>query len=274
MITVESIDISGLNRVMAGIQGALIGMGQEGDASQVVKQTAKLLAQDIANQVGPKTRSKGEVKAAKSAVRVFSPIPRHHLSVRKSKGDGVVWLAAGPQFIEGVPDAMYKPDINNMSAMAHFSAPLIANRTLGKARKVVGRHGKQTVYLRNRIVIQRGTYKRFQAYLKSHAGRMKASFMQTYQAFGGKAVPAWIARHFPTPKAITDDSGLSDVNPFVRFGSTSRGVNRYNRQIQTALKIRTAAMYRRLELILSGYAQDANMTGRVHKQPHKFDNEG
>lgn len=273
MVTVQSIDISGLQFLIGGLQNALIGDGA--DVSNITRDEARLLAIEIAGRVGPRDRAKkvrsipGEIKT------VFVPAPADKkYSSAFGRGDKMVWLNAGPDFLTGIDNENYRPDMNDIVWMERTFVKLKGK--MGNKYKVVGEHGKQHVQKINRIMVKRGVFAKFVLFMISHLGRMKASWYATAKKLDPALVaPGWIARHIPNnPKAVTQLEGLSNhESPSVTFGSSALGIATQTKNVGAAVRIRKAKVAARLNLVLSGYAQDVKrgMKPRRHAKDYHAD---
>lgn len=260
---VAQVDLTGLNTVLRGIQNALIGMGESGDAAQLVKQTTRLLSKDIADSMPPKNLQRLKKSIAGDVSKVFAQIPAKPFpSAQRGHGD-TVWLYPTTNVIVGVSRKNYRPEQTNVDTLQRMMYP--RPEAISKYSDV-GMHGKQHVQIINRIAIKREAYKRLVKYLQDRGGRMKASFYKTFLALDGKGIPAWIAKNIPTSRGVLDKSQLSNAeSPNITFGSSAPGLNLQDAKIKGAVRKRTEAMYKRLDLILSGYAHDVATTGTVRR---------
>lgn len=269
-----SIDTSGLQFVLGGLQNALIGTG--GDVSTIIKDESKLLALEIAKHVGPKSKQQKTKSIPKEVGRVFMPKPAINWGAKKQGDGSMIWLDAGPEFLTGIRRERYDIQINSIKSMyqAYLKAP---NQTLGKKYSLIGMCGKQHVQEINRIMVKRGVFKEFVAFMIGHIGRMKASFFMTAKKIEPSLVaPQWIEKHITggkNPKNITDLSGLENLeSPSVTFGSNAIGIGKFEGVIQSSVKIREYKVAARLRLVLSGYSKDvaAGIRPRKHaKESHE-----
>jgi hypothetical protein len=261
MVTVEQVDVSGLGFLMNGINHALIGTGGDGDLSKLTKDETRLLAVEIAGQVGPRTQAVGE-KKIKRDVAHFLTTAFENIEGEHRRGDGVTWITAGPHFLTGVRTEDYfgdqvDPDmIRGKTVTSEYQSRVHESRP----RYVeLGTRGSQHVRLLDRMVVSQSGKAAILARLYSHVGRMKASFMATAIALGHTTCPQWIRRHIPSPKSILDQSQMTHVaSPSITFGSTSRGVGNFKPNVKRAVKNRAAKMKVKLRNILFGISNDVH----------------
>lgn len=263
MITAD-VDVSQLGFLLNGIRHALIGTGHNGDLTELTKDETRLLAVELSNQVGPSALAKGEAKVQKD-VNHFLVAPYENLIGGQRDGDGITWISAGPKFLTGVRNVDYFRETANQG-MITFLYRQAKEQDRGTKYVSLGKRGAQHVQLINRTVVSRGAREALALELATHVGRQKASFMETAISLGHKGVPQWVRRHIPSPKAINDQSGLSNAeSPSITFGSSSRGISKMGDRVKRAVRNRAAKMKKKLEGILFGYAQDV----RSRKHPRK-----
>lgn len=271
MIAVQSIDMRGLERLIGDVQGALLAAGEDGDAAQLVKQTGKLLAQDIGRSLSPKSQADQNRRIESDIRSVFRPMPPHIFPEENRGGDsGTTWLYAGPNYIVGVANEDFFPDAQE-SAVTR----LLHTEKRGKAWSSPGyrRNSIQHTWILDRIVIKRQQYNALRQRVKGRVGRLKASFFKTFERLGGKGVPGWISKHFGSIDNISTchDEGLKSRDfPTLEFGSSAPGISRFVEVVHNAVEVRKHKMVERLKLILSGYARDVSHRIRPRKHAHDF----
>ncbi len=275
MIEVESIDMSGLEFLMGGLRDALIGIGESGDAAQLTQQTGRLLAKDIADGLPPKNQQKLNKNIDRDVRKVLSPDPSYF----NIKGDhqessisGMSWISAGPNFLLGVNDE------DNMRGSGGVAYAFRKARNMNRGKKYIqlGTRGHQRVQRLNRILVTSTQFNLVKSFIKSGVGQMKASFAETYEKLGGRGVPGWIRRHFGRnqKKHIFDGSGLSDAeSPSVTFGSRAPGIANYSGLVGRSVKRREIMTAKRLERVLSGYAEDHNSGRKIRRHSRDVDHE-
>ena len=132
---------------------------------------------------------------------VFTPMPLDPLPPSKRDGHGMKWLIAGPSYLIGVKPLRYHvedsvEDMEHLFYRSKGTLPQERFRDLGthgghgwNPRK--GRaHGGQHISEYQRLVVKRNVYRQFVARLKSHYGRLQASFAQTARILRGEAQAA------------------------------------------------------------------------------------
>jgi hypothetical protein len=245
------------------------------DAVDFVREETARLAEECANQVSQLKVNKGGI--GRDVRKVFAPLPKNAFTdPKKINGHGMKWLSAGDTWLIGVKPLRYHiedsaGDMRNLFYKSKLAMPAekrieigvhggqIAEIKKGGRYKTVNT-GKQRVYELQRLVVKRGTFKKFIQLLESHIGRLQASFAQTAQYLRGRAkVKAIVSRHFPSQANIHQPDGLANTTaPGVTFGSFAPGVENYETAVDLALSIRTDKMFQRWQLIISGYAKEMN----------------
>lgn len=248
------------------------------DAVEFVKDETARLAEECAQQLSLRG-SKDRGGLNRDIRSVFAPLPKNAFTdPSKINGDGMKWIAAGPNYLTGVKPLRYhvEDSVEDMERLFYRSKGLLpADRTseigihghshLWNFRKRQA-YGRQHVYELQRLVVKRKTYDAFKKKLKLRFGRLEASFAVTAKILrGGTAkVKAYIARHLAGSESlpnITELEGLSKVGaPSITFGSFAPGVTGFEGHIDDAVAVRTTKMEMRYELILSGYAKEASAT--------------
>jgi hypothetical protein len=284
-VITASFDLSGVNALTRGIQQALIGMGHEGDATVLVTQSAKLLSWECSRQLGPKTEGKGKSKIARDLMKVFHPMVNSKTGSawdifddpKDGGNNGTTWLYAGPTYLVGVKNEDYFPDAEESALEAIYNREGRGGSTRGVAWKDQGvrrdgfifkgkyraSHGRQHVFLLDRIAVKKTPFNALLKKLAGRVGRMRATFAYCAAQFGMTGIPQWISKQFDSVaadgRAIFDKSALEDpVRPTIVFGSRAPGISKFKEKIDAAIKRREKQMATHLRLILNGYVQDAN----------------
>lgn len=271
MIQVASVDTTGLQTMLNGLQAALVASGQQGDCAQLVKSEARLLATEITRQVAPSDRQRtASIIREKFELRFTALTEGGHAADRAVGRDleisgrtSAEWYKANRNFLYGI-----SPELDLRDASPELVAKIFPRIT--KSRNLIldfkHPHKHQRVLISTKVLTKRSTVNKAASIVVSHLGRMKASFAETAQKLGWTSIPQWIAKHLPSPKAISETSGLSRADsPSVTFGSTSRGVSSQRGLVQRAVKRRERAMLNRMRLILSGYSKDVAKGMRPRK---------
>lgn len=255
MIEVAAIDTRNLTFLLNGLKHALIGTGQSGDAAQLVKDQTRLLAIEVGNVIGPQSLAKGVDKIQRDVNSFLFSNKDDNIHGLSRQGEDMTWMYAGPHFLVGASNEDYHGDTWGDASKLLRDAKTAGPR--GKTYIEIGERGKQHVMKVNRTVISTVSKNALLQKLYTHIGRMKASILQTAVKLGPTLTPGWILQHMPSPKAISDLTGLDNAeSPSTTFGSTSRGISRMRDKVQRAVRIREKKMAIALKGILSGYSKD------------------
>jgi hypothetical protein len=279
MSEVTAVDLTGLNRFVSELFGALLGAGKggEGDAQQFVKVQAGLLAQEISRELGPKTLE-GAEKRIELDVRKFMSVKPDYSNLnddlRLSKQSDWTWLSAGPRFLLGIDDLDLKEKVSAGEALRLLRAEQTdIPHGRGNAYIEKGMRGKQHVLRLNRIKVSKMAFAGMVQAIKREAGLLRASFAWTAQRLlqHAKAPPQWVSRHFDTQaggRALFNISAINHpTSPSIEFGSTAKGVVDnpiVAGKIAHAVERRKAVMASTLGKVIKGYTYDWN-TGRVFR---------
>lgn len=276
MVTIATIDTSGLDFVLNGVKNALLGSG--GDVSTLCKDESRLLAVGISNVARPKDRQKTGERIAASARSKFLALGQEQSSFEQNTGkqghSGAKWYRCDSKFLYGVAP---ESDMRHAEPQTLVNIYYRAKMIQGKTRIVVDfKHPrlKQRVAIVTKVVTTKGLINRAIAILKKSIGKLPASWFATAKKIEPSLVgPQWIERHIKgnaTSKSITDLNGLSHLeSPSVTFGSRAVGVGKFDRQIKFAVSLREKKLAARLSLILSGYSKDVAQGIRVQRRAHK-----
>lgn len=262
MLTVENIDTLGWERLRRGIEHSLIGVGRDGDAANVLKDQAMILASNMANSLPPKSQAKGMTGIRRDVDKFLSaPIE----NIESGDSGSVHWIEAGPGFLTGVATEDDWRNADNATAMTVLR--LEQHRGKRKKFKNIGVRGKQVARLLQRAVVSPLTRNNVIAILSSHLGRMRASIMWAAHKLGKHVVPEWINRHFPDPPHSHFVDGLSDkANAFVEFGSSAPGIKKFQGRFERSIRRCEREMRKEITRILFGYAKDHNSGKHVSKK--------
>lgn len=269
MVVAQSVDVRDLEFMMNGLRNALIGTG--GDISTILKDESRLLAIECAKVSGPRNRQKKSANIPREIGRVFMPMPADGFGKIKIGSGNMVWLNSGPNFLTGIRRERYNPNVQSIQDMyrAYMKAPGLS---LGKKYTRIGSHGQQAVSEINRIMVSKRLFNEFASYIKNLLGIMKASWWVTVKKIEPSLVaPQWVERHISNNKrAISDVSGLSNPeSPSVTFGSSSPGIEKFADGVRRAVAIREKKIAAKIELVLSGYSEDARNNIKIHRHAKK-----
>ncbi len=264
MVQVQSIDISGLEFMINGLQNALIGTG--GDASEIVKDESKLLAKEISNRVGPLDREKTRARIRKSVESKFLALGSDENSQFDAKGgngnETIKWYRCDSKFLYG---AARDSDMRKASGETLANLYYASKTIQGRKRIVVDfnpARPNQKIAITSKIITNKSARNRAVAIVQQAIGKLKASWLATAKSLDSSIVgPQWIERHIKgdrTSKSITDKTSLQNPqSPAVTFGSRAIGVGKFSRLVAFAVKVRTQKVAARIDLVLSGYSKDA-----------------
>lgn len=279
MLQVQSIDVSGVGFLANGIHHALIGTGNGGDLKDVITDETRKLALECGSNPTARQQKKMESFIRRDIGKVFIGRLARPFMGDKSKGNGITWLSAGPNFLAGVPDDRL---LYNKVSLAGGGAKSILYGSRGKSftqgpkwLDVADSHKginnstiHQHVEIANRFMVGRGVISGLFAALKKRIGIRDASFAETAQKLGESSLPQKTTAHFPTGHNVTKVLGLVGDNPEITFGSDAKGVAGLSEKVKKSVATRERKMRYRLNLILSGYAQD-NSSGRTIRRHGK-----
>ncbi len=170
-----------------------------------------------------------------------------------SEGSDADWYAFSPNAIFGV---VKSKDMTDASVEDLYKIH-ISTEVDKHGRSAVGKRGKQTVYLWQKIVTKTATVNKLIAKIKTHVGRRSAAWAKCLEeliALGYKSsysIPAYIQKHVTGARGYSTPE-LNKVNPSVTITNFAVGIgNReINGIIQSALDIRATAMTKRLEYLV------------------------
>lgn len=257
------IDLSGLNGQLLALQDALVGAGQDGDLSTVIKGEGRLLAMEVSTQLGPKEKARGEAKVYQAVKQTFAPGPETVFEASKRNGrggdSGLTWLYAGPDFLVGVPMENLQPGLSATQAREQQRG--LNQKVSGNAWTKIGRRGKQAVMKWNRIILNRAAFDRLVRDKNTRVGRMRATFAYAAHLLGQSRIPGWISRHFD--KVAADGAALYDATklndrtaPALAFGSRVPGIENFQEQIDRAVDNRFAKLTVRIAGLIQNYSAD------------------
>lgn len=274
MVTVSSIDVSGLQYAISGLQSALIGTG--GDVSTIVADESKLLAKEIAHLIGPLDRKKTEDRIEKSVRSKFlalDDITNSKFNAKGGTSGNVVWYRCDANFLYGAEkDRDMRKASGEALADVYYSSRMLKGRTriiadFSPARK------HQKVAITARIITSKASLMRAVKSVQTAIGKLKASWFSTAKSIDHSLVgPQWIERHIKgnrTTKSITDLTSMNVPEaPAVTFGSKALGNDKFTRLIDFAVKVRTKKVMARLDLVLSGYSHDVAAGIKAKRRGH------
>lgn len=256
---------------IAALHDAFIGTGNPGDAATVTHSESRLLCKQVMNLtptpgLGQDAKKRGEDRVKSDLMKLFTPIDAEFLNMVGSEFGltGIdTWLThpSGKHF-ELQWDRL-DPSGNGMAAF-HRANQDRRGRTTRRKKAVKGKWKAAYVV----------SFQDFGAYLKriqARVGWRKSAWAKHLIALGGK-VPKWIERHVATQPSQTT-IGLEGNYPVVRMVSRAPGITDDERIVESAMRIRSKAMARRVKLILSGYAKDVKAGMIIGRKEHRMTDE-
>lgn len=277
MITLDQVDLSGMNFLLRGIQDALIGSGESGDARELVRQEARLLSWECSRQLSPRNQAAAKKKISRDLKSVFTALPANGFDGAQAGGEhGTRWLYAGPNYLVGVKLEDYQPEADLSTMEGIYNSQGRGRSSRGNRSISAGTRGRQKVTLINRVAVKKSRLNALLRKLSGRIGRLRATFAFTAHMLGQKKVPKWISRHFDSVaadgKAVFDDSALRDpLHPSIVFGSRAPGIENFEDKIAHAVQVREKKLAARLRLILNGYAKDHREGRHVRSHAHEHD---
>lgn len=225
-----------------------------GRTSTIIKRQAGLLARTLINLTPPRDRSKLGKKITERVISKFHVMGEDY--------SGHVWSAPDPakqskKFPDTTlygftPTAIYgvAKDVDLGDATPEHLYQLFWKRRLTRAgRAMVGRRGKQAIYVWQKITTKGSTVKALAKRLVNHIGRMKAGWSVSWEDCGspGRALPGWIAKHAGKLNGARGYSvnGLGvPGEPNFTIANTAKGIDPSKAQgyITSAMKIRIKAL--------------------------------
>lgn len=272
-MVIATIDQRGLDSVLNSVRDALVGTG--GDASNITKDESRLLALGIMNVAQPKDKKKTAARIDSSIRQRFANLNEQYFPTGKVDSDGIAWYRSDSRFLYGVSEDL---DMRKSSADRLLDIYYQAKVVGGKTRLVKDfnppRPSGQKKAILAKVLTSKASMNRLVAMAKLAIGKLPASWLATARQISPSAnAPEWIARHLKgskTTKSITDLTGLSNANnPSVTFGSSAKGVGRFGRSVQFAVNLRAKKLAYRLDLILSGYAEDVKNGIKAQRHANK-----
>jgi hypothetical protein len=262
MTTVTTtVDLTGLSSLLRKLHEALIGSGQNGDLSVLVKDETRRLAMECARVPNPKQRLKLQRAIKRDIGSVFLAMPKDPLKGKARHGHEMEWLVAGPNFLFGAPPSQILTGQESNAVLAAGGVKALLYKLRGKLPEhkytETGSHGKQKVQIANRVIVARAVLTRLFNSIKKNIGKRDASFAETAKLLGETKIPASTSAHFPTKHNITRAGELTNPeSPAITFGSNAHGVRGLKPKVERAVKTRQLKMSSRIRMILNGYARD------------------
>jgi len=263
-----TIDASVLNQKLADLHDALIGQGQ--DASNIVRDEARLLLRSLIKYTPPKSLAQGRNAIAGDLMGsnalaskgIFFKI-QDWMPISESKN--MVTLFAKKDGAYGVVRHNYRPGASQHE-LKQWHVQYRSKKTGRTFRSKPEQSGR--MFVLGRLAAKKASVNRYVLSVQRRVGRAKAAWAHSFKALGGK-VPNWINRHLPTPKAIFINELNKPGFPFVILGSSAPGVRGLKHIINSAVRVRGEAIARKIKLVVSGYNKDFARQMRVSNKYRK-----
>jgi len=278
-------EMEGLQRFSSELLGTLIGSGRGGDVRKFIEVESGLLAQDIAQSLGPKSEKSGAVPIEQDMNKYLTVKPAFENLEAEDRSEGtgdMDWLAAGPTVLSGIykDDDQIKEGATGVAAIFRYEQKNLPDGRGPSYLAIGGGRGIQHVQRVNRIRVKKAAFRAALKILSLNLGLLKASFAYTASRLLShrKTLPQFVMRHIASSaqgRAILNDSGMANnASPVMEFGSTSIGVEsnpKIAARISEAVKNRRQVMSAKLKKIIKGYIYDWN-TGRVFRSQQEIIN--
>lgn len=189
---------------------------------------------------GNVNRSFHEMSDAEAGSGAFGPSKQGHGAVR--------WTGSSTFALYGIAKDVDYTDASVDALQQLFYARGSGQRTGGRAKYPHG-HGKQTVYIWQKISTKKKTVRELEKRFIGHIGKQKASFVPVHQSCGspGSPVPSWITKNVDPQKGQFHNEFETD-SPFSEAISRAAGITKFAQsgRLVTAARKRTAAIIKRL----------------------------
>lgn len=265
-----TVDTSVLNARLLELQDALVASGGNGDLSQVVADEARLLAWEIARQVGPRSVSSGTKKITRDVKRAYAAENPKFLEGKKRDGEKFDWVVATSEALVGFA----KSDVRTGDSSSTLTEQMAADLKQHQGGNIrLGKRGKQQVIRRNKVLISKPSLTGLIKLRSQRIGRLKASFAYTAAQLGQQRIPRWVSVHFDSLRsegvAIYQGDKLRDPqSPQIVFGSGAYAVGKHATTVAGAVITRAEKMAAKIQDIIHGYSQDW-MAGRKIRKGFK-----
>lgn len=223
---------------------------------QVLKVEVRRLVETLVNLAPPAIRGKTAKVIGERVEHKFSLLGqetnfqslKERLTSNKSGHGAVKWYAWNPSSLYGMArDVDFTDATPEMLYKIYFESGVKST-----GHRILGKRGKQTVYIRQKLATSPEARKALVNRLVNHLGRLKASL-----AIGLKqlppmpSIPSWINRHFDGVRGSFDNNLKQLERPSATIKSHAKGVSseKMTRRAKEAVDIRSKAMIKRMAFV-------------------------
>lgn len=261
MIAITDIDTSKLNSRILELHDALIAQG--GDVESIFRDEARLFLRQVIRLTPPKTREQGEAAIKRDLMKIFTPVNQDFLDdliIEHGHNNIDAWITSAVD--PGVKrHVMFDYASNTGTEMADFHQRNRDNRgrTRPLKRMASGWYSPFAVSFEDFASYRDKVLKR--------VGMRKAGWGVSLIGMAGK-VAGWIRRHVDSKQAKGELHLVAADKPSVTMINRSPGIGQDVRTVNSALRVRSQAIGRRIRLILSGYSEDVARGIKIQRRAH------
>lgn len=233
------------------------------DKSKVLRHEAGLLWRTLINLSFPNNPAKKKRDIEEVTLRKFHQISdsesTHSGDSAKAGHGDVTWTGSHPFALYGIAkDVDFRDASVEQLEALYYGRGGSSNRQAGRAR-YPGAHGRQDVFIWQKVSAKKGTIRELIRKWQSHVGRLKSGWVPAWQACGspGDYVPNWIQILSRAGAAGFNDNTLDRLTPSFTAINRERGARtlRDSGKIEAALRIRAKAIVERLARALHSKGQ-------------------
>lgn len=251
-----------LSTLQSAIKLRLDRLGE--NKGQVVKHEAGLLWRTLINLSFPNNPAKKKRSIEEITLRKFHEISDsesvHSGDPKKAGSGNVTWTGSHPFALYGIAKDVDFRDasVDQLESLYYGRGGDRSNRNSGRA-KFAGAHGKQDVYVWQKISVKKSTLRALIKKWQSHVGRLKSGWVPAWQACGspGDYVPQWIQILSRAGAKGFEDNTLDQHTPSFTAINAERGARtlKESGKLAAAFRIRAKAVVERLSRILHSKGQ-------------------
>ena len=247
------------------LQEALLAKGQSGDAVQIVKGEVKQLSRTIVNFIPPLGSGGKEIGEHAVEVGIRSVFSEASPELIDEIGAHYGIRDVTKAWITNKDNSRVSLSWDNIDPLGDRIAEYHGHYRDPRTGKTPPPLPKQKGSLwAARVVVPSGTLQPYIDKVKQRVGMWKATWAFPAAQLGHHFA-RWISRHFGNIGDLTIyREDLNDpLRPSITIGSRFPGNFKMQSSIEQAIKVRSKAVKRRIELILSDYARQFNSGSRV-----------